>query len=208
MHWYRQEGLGMERECLSLLGPVVLLLAVAVRTTTCQDTGKRRCGLFSIWERHAGGKTKKRKKEEEIEKGANPKSFFFWDFVGQAWTKRYRITRKQESNALAGYTTGPSSESEVGPVVHPANAFDSRQRGDSVPLGSSPTKSQKKSGLWLSGDQEWEVILWLSCRLNWHARTYWSDSKSWTALGIPFLDYSAASNVALVAAFRQDVFDV
>ena len=34
---------------------------------------------------------------------------------------------------------------EDGPVVvYPANAFDSRLRGDQVPLGSSPTKSQKK----------------------------------------------------------------
>ena len=33
---------------------------------------------------------------------------------------------------------------EDGPVVYPANAFDSRLRGDWVPLGSSPTKSQKK----------------------------------------------------------------
>ena len=27
------------------------------------------------------------------------------------------------------------------PVVYPANAFDSRPRGDLVPLGSRPTKS-------------------------------------------------------------------
>ena len=50
---------------------------------------------------------------------------FFWDFVGLepsgTWSPRWR-----ESNALAGYTTGPS----IGPVVYPANAFDSRQRGD------------------------------------------------------------------------------
>ena len=32
---------------------------------------------------------------------------------------------------------------EDGPVVYPANTFDSRLRGDQVPLGSSPTKSQK-----------------------------------------------------------------
>ena len=31
-----------------------------------------------------------------------------------------------------------------GPVVYPANAFHSRLRGDQVPLGSSPTKSQKE----------------------------------------------------------------
>ena len=30
---------------------------------------------------------------------------------------------------------------EDGPVVYPATAFDSRLRGDSVPPGSSPTKS-------------------------------------------------------------------
>ena len=29
-------------------------------------------------------------------------------------------------------------------MVYPANAFDSRLRGDQVPLGSSPTKSQKR----------------------------------------------------------------
>ena len=29
-------------------------------------------------------------------------------------------------------------------MVYPANAFDSHLRGDWVPLGSSPTKSQKK----------------------------------------------------------------
>ena len=33
---------------------------------------------------------------------------------------------------------------ENGPVVNSANAFHSRLRGDWVPLGSSPTKSQKK----------------------------------------------------------------
>ena len=34
---------------------------------------------------------------------------------------------------------------EDGPVVYPANAFDSCLRGDWVPLGSSPTKSQKST---------------------------------------------------------------
>ena len=34
---------------------------------------------------------------------------------------------------------------EDGPMVCPANAFDSRLRGDKVPLRSSPTKSQKKT---------------------------------------------------------------
>ena len=33
-------------------------------------------------------------------------------------------------------------------MVYPANAFDSRLRGDQVPLGSSPTKSQKKKNLY------------------------------------------------------------
>ena len=32
-----------------------------------------------------------------------------------------------------------------GPVVYPANVFDSRLRGDKVPLGSNSTKSQKKT---------------------------------------------------------------
>ena len=34
---------------------------------------------------------------------------------------------------------------EDGPVVYPANAFDSRPQGDQVPLGSSPTKPQRKT---------------------------------------------------------------
>ena len=34
-------------------------------------------------------------------------------------------------------------------VVHPVNAFDSRLWGDKVPLGSSPTKSYKKTITWL-----------------------------------------------------------
>ena len=33
---------------------------------------------------------------------------------------------------------------EGGPAVYPANAFDSRLRGDWVPLGSNPTQSQKR----------------------------------------------------------------
>ena len=36
---------------------------------------------------------------------------------------------------------------EDGPVVYPAKAFDSRQRGDYVPLGSSQTKCLKKKRL-------------------------------------------------------------
>ena len=32
---------------------------------------------------------------------------------------------------------------EDGPVVYQVNAFDTHLRGDSVPLGSSPTKSRK-----------------------------------------------------------------
>ena len=49
---------------------------------------------------------------------------------------------------LAGYTSGPSSGrvdgDEDGPVVHPSDAFDSRLRGNSVLLGSSPTRTSKK----------------------------------------------------------------
>ena len=39
---------------------------------------------------------------------------------------------------------------EDGPVVYPANAFDSRLRGGYVLRGSSPTKSQKKRLLGLA----------------------------------------------------------
>ena len=91
--------------------------------------------------RKKGSGTKERMKEEEIEKGdCGPptRKVFFWDFVGLepngTWSPRRR-----ESSALAGYTTG-----QDGPVVYPANALDSRLRGDQVPFGSSPTKSQKK----------------------------------------------------------------
>ena len=35
-------------------------------------------------------------------------------------------------------------ENENGPVVYPADVFNSHLRGDSVPLGSSPTKISKK----------------------------------------------------------------
>ena len=63
-------------------------------------------------------------KEEEIEKGdcgpPTQKVFFFFFFF-------FFFLRI-----------------EGGPVVYPANAFDSRLRGDWEPLGSSPTKSQKK----------------------------------------------------------------
>ena len=53
--------------------------------------------------------------------------FFFWDFVGLESSGTWS-PRRRESNALAGYTTRPSSED--GPVVYPANTFDSRLRGD------------------------------------------------------------------------------
>ena len=62
--------------------------------------------------RKKASKMKKRKKKEEIEKGdCGPptRKIFFWDFVG-----------------LEPIT----SSSEDGPVVYPANAFDSRLRGD------------------------------------------------------------------------------
>ena len=65
--------------------------------------------------------------------------FFFFFWFCRTWTKRYLITSQTRVKrvsrihhrtilALAGYTTGPSSED--GPVVYPANAFDSRLRGD------------------------------------------------------------------------------
>ena len=37
----------------------------------------------------------------------------------------------------------PEKKVEDGPVVYLANTFDCGLRGDSLPLGSSPTKSQK-----------------------------------------------------------------
>ena len=74
------------------------------------------------------------------------KGFFFWDFVGLE-PSGVESPRRRESNAFAGYTTGPSSGwsgLEDSPVVYLANTFDSRLRGDSVTLGSSPTKPQTR----------------------------------------------------------------
>ena len=62
---------------------------------------------------------------------------FFWDGVILE-PSGTQSPRRQESNPLAGYTIGR-------PVVYPANAFDSRLRGDWVLLGSSPTQSKKKT---------------------------------------------------------------
>ena len=39
-------------------------------------------------------------------------------------------------------------------MVYPTNAFDSRLRGDQVPLGSSPTKSHKKKDIELVAHSE------------------------------------------------------
>ena len=67
--------------------------------------------------------------------GRQPK-FFFCDFVGPEPSDTQSL-RRWESNALARYKMD-------GPVVYTANALGSRPWGDQVPLGSSPTKSQKK----------------------------------------------------------------
>ena len=74
------------------------------------------------------------------------------------------MTDDAPSPALAAsivHSVGPSFWSEMekdvqrlpytfedGPLVYPANAFDSRLGGDWVPLGSSPTKSQKNFSGW------------------------------------------------------------
>ena len=50
---------------------------------------------------------------------------------------------------------------EDGPVVYPANAFDSRLWGDKVPLGSSPTWSQKKKKRNSSGRRPAIAFLYL-----------------------------------------------
>ena len=81
---------------------------------------------------------KKRMKEEEIEKGdcgpPTQKVLFeiLWDL----------------NQAVPDHVADKSQKwihhFEDGLVVFPANAFDSRLRGDWVPLGSNPTKSQNK----------------------------------------------------------------
>ena len=85
----------------------------------------------------------------EMITGRQPPNYSFWDFVGlepSVWSPCRR-----QSNALAGHTTWLSGEGtssailfEDGQVVYTANAFDSRLWGDCAPLGSRPTKSEKK----------------------------------------------------------------
>ena len=102
--------------------------------------------------RKKGSKTKRRMKEEEIEKGdcgpPTRKVFFFLRFC-RTWTKRYLITSQTRVKCVSRIhhrtiQLGPSGRSrqrgwrciightlfEDGPVVYPANAFDSRLRGD------------------------------------------------------------------------------
>ena len=83
--------------------------------------------------RKKGSKAKKRMKEEEIVIG---------DCGPPTWNVFFEIFL--DLNQVV-----PNHLTEYGPVVYPANAFDSRLRGDQVPLGSSPTKSQKRSIQWL-----------------------------------------------------------
>ena len=81
--------------------------------------------LFFV-SRKKGSKTKKRMKEEEIEKGdCGPptRKVFFCDFVGLE-PSGTKSPRRRESNALSRI------HHEDVPVVYPANAFDSRLRGD------------------------------------------------------------------------------
>ena len=81
--------------------------------------GQRWILIFIL--RKKRSKTKKRMNEEEIAgkaiAGSQPeKSFFFWDFVGLE-PSGTESPRRQESNALAGYTTGPSSDGQVVQMV-------------------------------------------------------------------------------------------
>ena len=112
-------------------------------------------------------------KEEEIEKGdcgpPTPKVFFFgfcW-----IWTKRYLITSQTRVNRVhlrsETWTQWTIQAARVkvhhqpysfedGPGVYSANAVHSLLRGDSVPLGSNPTKSKKKkTKLWRSITKSW-----------------------------------------------------
>ena len=61
---------------------------------------------------------------------------------GARHTRNMRATRLHPHRDHPPSTIGPSTENSL--VMYPPNAFDSRLRGDKVPLGSSPTKSQKK----------------------------------------------------------------
>ena len=79
-------------------------------------------------------------KEEEIERGdcgLPTRSLFFFFFLRfcRTWTKQYLITSQADT---------PPDHSH-GPVVYPANAFDSRLRGDQVPCGSKSDKVSKKN---------------------------------------------------------------
>ena len=65
--------------------------------------------------------------------------------INYCWTSVSISDRKLGPSGRGSAGEGASSAIlEDGPVVDPANASDSRLRGDQVPLGSSPTKSQKK----------------------------------------------------------------
>ena len=77
-----------------------------------------------------------RKRQRKVSAGCQPEKSFFIDLFGlKLEPSGTESSRRRESCALAGYEDGSA-------VVYPANAFDSCLRGDSVPLDSSPTKSQ------------------------------------------------------------------
>ena len=81
--------------------------------------------------RKKGSKTKERMKEEEIEKGdCGPptRKVFFW--FCRTWTKRYLITSQTRVKRVSRIHHRTILRMEDGPVVYPANAFDSRLRGD------------------------------------------------------------------------------
>ena len=87
--------------------------------------------------RKKGSKTKERMKEEEIEKGdCGPptRKVFFW--FCRTWTKRYLITSQTRVKRVSRIHHRTILMMvrwcicEDGPVVYPANAFDSRLRGD------------------------------------------------------------------------------
>ena len=70
---------------------------------------------------------------DKTEASRRYRTFLYWERKG------VRRRREWKKKPIAG-----RQPDEDGPLVYPTNAFDSRLRGDQVPLGSSPTKSQKK----------------------------------------------------------------
>ena len=100
--------------------------------------------IFVLWKKKRSWKTNKMK-GEEVEKGdcGPPTRKVFLRFC-QTWTKRYLTTSQTRvKHVIRIHHRSIHFSRMVRWCIRKANTFDSRLWGDSVLLGSSPTKSQK-----------------------------------------------------------------